>query len=340
MNVVPGASAMPHFRRLAFAKRELLVLIAIFIVGMMVLLPAVQRMREHAACEKCQNNLKQIALACQNYESSFGHLPPGGIESPFKDTGDGQTFLGCIPFIISYLECEDVFRHFDTSDESGIKFDADAQLPKGTKPWYENETNLQLARYRFPMLHCPSDDAYSSPFVFSYLFAGNDTMNSGFVASSYANLGRTNYMPCAGSIGRTETRPYGQYFGVFTDRSKTRLDQICDGTAATFLFGEYLGDYSKGPRTYAASWMGAGSCGTAYGLPDPGYQAGGEFNFGWITFNSKHPGIIHFAMADGSVYPVRKGVGAVWFSTDWYNLQRAGGMQDGEVLFRASVCTD
>jgi prepilin-type N-terminal cleavage/methylation domain-containing protein len=105
--------SLTHPFRRAFTLIELLVVIAIIAVLIGLLLPAVQKVRESAARAQSQNNLKQLVLACHNYESANGELP-GYVPAP------GGTSMASFGYsvharILPYIEQENLGRTFDPS---------------------------------------------------------------------------------------------------------------------------------------------------------------------------------------------------------------------------------
>ncbi len=108
--------AQPPRRRVGFTLIELLVVMAIIAVLIALLLPAVQSCREAARRITCTNNLMQLALALQNYESSHEMFPPGVVDAtgPVLDQPKGYQF-GWLVRILPYVEMRNAYNHFNLS---------------------------------------------------------------------------------------------------------------------------------------------------------------------------------------------------------------------------------
>src|SRR5688572_17676957 len=131
-------------RKNAFTLVELLVVIAI--IGLLVglLLSAVQAARESSRRMSCENNLKNVTLACLNFESAHHALPPG---STINKVGGRNGFSWHVN-LLSYLESESL----RTEIQRQIKLFQQTDPAKQPQNIYdlENVNEVQL-----PMYTCP-----------------------------------------------------------------------------------------------------------------------------------------------------------------------------------------
>ncbi len=305
----------------AFTLVELLVVIAIIGILIALLLPAVQAAREAARRSQCTNNLKQLALAALNYESTYKTLPPGqmGTSPPgcAWNTNTGTcNAAGPIYHMLPFIEQQPLWDQMGSSITAG-----GTTYPPGG-PWVHWGAYPPY-QARIQSVNCPSDGN-----------AANPHPNNGSIATVNYVFSRGDYINNLASSPR----------GVFRNSRCIKLAQIQDGTSNTIAISERV--------VYPGSPLNAlgGLCANVSGLDtspviamsfqaingqlnctaapshwrigegwSSGYPITSGFNtvtppnspmasnaygeWGWGTFppQSYHPGGANGAMCDGSV---------------------------------------
>jgi hypothetical protein len=93
----------PRSARHGVTVIQLIALLALFMILLGLLLPAIQKVRAAAARAKSINNLKLLGLALHNYNDTTGKLPPGVDNKHFSATAR----------LLPYFEQDALYRKID-----------------------------------------------------------------------------------------------------------------------------------------------------------------------------------------------------------------------------------
>jgi prepilin-type processing-associated H-X9-DG protein len=116
-----------------FRLGPLLVMLGIIVLLIVFLLPAFRSARPAAYRAQCTNNLKQIALALENYQQAYNALPPAHTVD-----ATGQPLHSWRTLLLPYLEEEALYRTIDLS-----------------KPWYD-PANAKALETSLSIFRCPT----------------------------------------------------------------------------------------------------------------------------------------------------------------------------------------
>src|SRR5262245_59581522 len=306
---------MPR-RRTGFTLIELLVVIAIIAVLIGLLLPAVQKIREAASRMSCSNNLKQIALANMNYESTYGTFLPGVGKN---GCCWGTWMIPILPFVEQEI-LDKLYVNFGGLDYSG--------------PRYGAGVNAQVISTRLKSFTCPSDQPQAWNNGIGVLTKHNYVLNAGNTTFYQVPL------PLGCTVGRPGCTPFlGAPSGWYTnsdfywdatvpwttppsDPTKGRmgvpvkLAEIRDGTSNTLMASEAI--QGRGNDLRGFTWWGGAAGFTTYIGPNSSEQdvlTGGlcrdprlpctetstPSRPRLVGARSVHPGGLNAALCDGSV---------------------------------------
>jgi prepilin-type N-terminal cleavage/methylation domain-containing protein len=320
------------FRRRGFTLIELLVVIAIIAILMALLVPAVQKVRQAAARTQCQNNLKQMGLACHHFNDVYGRLPAAlihsgraGATTPYAGPEVNYTgqpyavynhsgFVALLPYIEqNVLFSQYNYQYVGSSSNNGLPIGQDG--PGG----YTTNPNRVVAQANIPIYMCPSDTAPGGvqnrmPGTADYYEAWNARRSNYLFSTGYYTDYNADWV--------TTSR---QYRGIFGNNGATSVSRMTDGSSNTIMIGESVQMHHTstvyGPYWGTGTHTAVHGRGIVYdsvsgtfvpwGTPNYPYGACGDnanqkCTYAW-GFSSFHTGITNFVWGDGSVRSISDG---------------------------------
>ncbi|MEM7454577.1 MAG: DUF1559 domain-containing protein [Planctomycetota bacterium] len=242
-------------KRYGFTLVELLVVIAIIGILIGMLLPAVQQVREAARRTNCLNNLKQLSLACLNFESAHGHFPSGAQGDVDQNIIEWDT--GWIGFALPHMEQVNMADNLDYSES----FHPDRSANNDQWLWGWLPSYMVCASSSMPTDNMNYPNPTNSPFLFPNNLRGTGHY-VGIAGAYYDGLELESNDVVHLSF---QNSGYNSSNGVLFANSEVSFGDIKDGTTNVLLIGEqseYINDGTGEPADFRSclkfgSFLGA-----------------------------------------------------------------------------------
>jgi prepilin-type N-terminal cleavage/methylation domain-containing protein/prepilin-type processing-associated H-X9-DG protein len=313
---------MPRFSpqgRRGFTLIELLVVIAIIAILIGLLLPAVQKVREAAQRMQCQNNLKQIALACHSYHDSNGTFPASSIYKPVN--GVWNYYDTWTISILPYIEQGNLYNlySFDLPNATTASAGTDTVrrslvktycCPSDPWPFIPAKPESGPGGSGLPIPVC-MPGSYRA--VAGADWGGTDTSDQGGPNENWDDATQV-----AGWLWANRPTSRGVMHACPDPIASERMATVTDGTSNTLMVGEYVTKTHPSRRTFwAYAYTSYNTSVVTYAqsrclLPDFDLcqnTAPGGSNQCKRAWGSLHgAGNLNFAMCDGSVRSISPSV--------------------------------